>query len=302
MKKKNLYMKISELSRLTNVPKSTIRFYLREGLLHAPLKTGRTMAYYDESHLRRIKIIQKLKKEARLPVAFLKEHIEEMETTLGKQGERRSPDLADRRAVTTNRKEQKRDDILKAAASVFTQKGYHGTKVSDITKAAGISTGTFYFYFGDKLELFKEVVDDILTYLNDKAAVVLREEKDFIRRSVARARLFHEYYNRYAEIMFLLRAEMAGEEPWPREKVEEIYGEITRPIIRDLEQGMKSGAFRKVDPKLTAYALVGMFEVMVLFLQLNRQYSLEQMIEFTFDFFLTGLRSPEMPGRMPREK
>jgi AcrR family transcriptional regulator len=300
--KKNLYMKISELSRLTNVPKSTIRFYLREGLLHAPLKTGRTMAYYDESHLRRIKIIQKLKKEARLPVAFLKEHIEEMETTLDRQADRRSPDTEDRRVVTTNQKERRRDDILKAASRVFTQKGYHGTKVSDITEAAGISTGTFYFYFGDKLELFKEVVGDILNYLNEKAAVVLREEKDFIGRSVARARLFHEYYNRYAEIMFLLRAEMAGEEPWPREKVEEIYDEITRPIIRDLEQGMKSGGFRKMDPKLTAYALVGMFEVMVLFLQLDNRYSLDQIIEFTFDFFMRGLQTPEKDVGMPEKR
>ena len=297
MKEKNLYMKISELARLTNVPKSTIRFYLREGLLHAPLKTGRTMAYYNDSHVKRIKTIQKLKKEARLPMGFLKQHIEEMEATLRRQGKREPAEPSEPRPVTTNQKEQRRDDILKAASRVFSEKGYHGTKVSDITQEAGISTGTFYFYFDDKLELFKEVVDDIMNYLKQKAAVVLREEKDFVSRSVARARLFHEYYNRYAEIMFLLRSEMAGEEGWPREKVEKIYDEITRPIIRDLEQGMGSGDFRKVDPKLTAYALVGMFEVMVLFLQLDKRYSLDQIIAFTFDFFMRGLQVPEGGAR-----
>lgn len=56
------HMKISELSALANTSLATIRYYLREGLLHHPVKTSKTMAYYTDEHLQRLLEIQNLKK------------------------------------------------------------------------------------------------------------------------------------------------------------------------------------------------------------------------------------------------
>ena len=47
-------MKMSELVKISGVPRTAIHFYLREGLLDPPDKTGATMAYYNETHLRRL--------------------------------------------------------------------------------------------------------------------------------------------------------------------------------------------------------------------------------------------------------
>lgn len=44
--------------------------------------------------------------------------------------------------------------ILEAAKAHFTEKGFAEAKVSDIAKAAGVSTGTIYNYFNNKRELF----------------------------------------------------------------------------------------------------------------------------------------------------
>jgi len=38
------YMRINELEKRAGVPKTTIHFYVRHGLLHPPLKTARTMS------------------------------------------------------------------------------------------------------------------------------------------------------------------------------------------------------------------------------------------------------------------
>jgi len=59
--KNTSFMKISELSELTGVPTSTIRYYLREGLLHPPVKTGKTMAYYDDGHVKQLELIKEIK-------------------------------------------------------------------------------------------------------------------------------------------------------------------------------------------------------------------------------------------------
>ncbi|MBI4822080.1 MAG: MerR family transcriptional regulator [Deltaproteobacteria bacterium] len=68
-------LKIGELSRRTETPKETIHFYLREGLLEAPAKTSRNMAYYDESHVSRLLAIKKLRTESYLPLSVIKQLI-----------------------------------------------------------------------------------------------------------------------------------------------------------------------------------------------------------------------------------
>ncbi|GAA1638832.1 MerR family transcriptional regulator [Kribbella alba] len=53
-------MWIAELSSRTEVPVATIKYYLREGLLPAGQAVGATRARYDESHVRRLRLIRAL--------------------------------------------------------------------------------------------------------------------------------------------------------------------------------------------------------------------------------------------------
>ncbi|OEH92588.1 TetR/AcrR family transcriptional regulator [Bacillus solimangrovi] len=52
--------------------------------------------------------------------------------------------------------------LLDAALSIFHEKGYHLTRVSDIVKQAGVSQGTFYLYFKSKEEIYAKLVDQFL--------------------------------------------------------------------------------------------------------------------------------------------
>lgn len=53
-------MRISELSGSSGVPVATIKFYLREGLLHDGRHTSATQASYDDSHVDRLKMVRAL--------------------------------------------------------------------------------------------------------------------------------------------------------------------------------------------------------------------------------------------------
>ncbi|HWL99749.1 MAG TPA: MerR family transcriptional regulator [Nocardioidaceae bacterium] len=53
-------MLISELARSSGVPLPTVKYYLREGLLPPGVATSATRATYDESHLRRLRLIRAL--------------------------------------------------------------------------------------------------------------------------------------------------------------------------------------------------------------------------------------------------
>jgi DNA-binding transcriptional MerR regulator len=64
-------MKVSELSRRSQVPLPTIKFYIREGLLPPGARTGKNQAEYSEEHLERLALIRVLRDEAGLSVAAI---------------------------------------------------------------------------------------------------------------------------------------------------------------------------------------------------------------------------------------
>lgn len=66
-------MRISELSRRSGVPNATIKYYLREGLLPPGRATAATQAEYDESHLRRLRLVRALIGVRGLSVAAAKQ-------------------------------------------------------------------------------------------------------------------------------------------------------------------------------------------------------------------------------------
>jgi DNA-binding transcriptional MerR regulator len=61
-------MKIGELCERSGVPLSSVKFYLREGLLPAGVATARNQADYGESHLERLALIRALREVGRLPL------------------------------------------------------------------------------------------------------------------------------------------------------------------------------------------------------------------------------------------
>lgn len=74
---------------------------------------------------------------------------------------------------TQDRKDAKRQLILDTAGSIFAIRGYHNTSVKDVVEAAGLSVGSFYFYFKGKEELFAELYTSILRVFKDTTEKVL---------------------------------------------------------------------------------------------------------------------------------
>ncbi|MBB6344739.1 MerR family transcriptional regulator [Nonomuraea muscovyensis] len=72
-------MRISELSDRSGVALATVKYYLREGLLHQGEQVAATRAVYDDSHLRRLRLIRALLEVGRLPVAAIKQVIDAVE-------------------------------------------------------------------------------------------------------------------------------------------------------------------------------------------------------------------------------
>lgn len=65
-------MRISELVAESGIPLPTVKYYLREGLLHPGVAAGSRRASYDRSHLHRLRVIKALTETAALPLTKVK--------------------------------------------------------------------------------------------------------------------------------------------------------------------------------------------------------------------------------------
>jgi len=156
-------LRIAGLSSLTRVSIPTIKFYLRSGLLHAGRRTGPNQTRYDESHVRRLRVVRALIDRGGLSVAAVAE--------LVGGGGRSVPDVltAISRDTPAEADEQARAKWRDRVGEVLAR---DGRRVADDNAAAAELAGLLA-----GLELAGHAPDDALleAYLRAGAAVAAAE-------------------------------------------------------------------------------------------------------------------------------
>lgn len=99
----------------------------------------------------------------------------------------------------------RKEKILKAAAELLPEKGYHAVSMADIGRRAGITGSGIYRHFDSKAAilalLFEQVIDDLLeqgrravedtTDLNKALDALIRGQVDFVVNKRALAQVYH---------------------------------------------------------------------------------------------------------------
>lgn len=161
------------------------------------------------------------------------------------------------RIPVEEQKELKKKHILDAAARVFSTKGYQETKVKDIVEEAGVSVGSFYFYFKSKDEIFEELLDVMVSHLWDVCNCNIQEDDPLelqIERAITSVLQCIINFRELAKIMMI---EAIGLNPsFERKRVEKL--EFFSRFIQDkLEQALEQGVIPPIDSRVAAYAYVG---------------------------------------------
>ena len=69
-----------------------------------------------------------------------------------------------------SRSSARRDEVVRTAARLFSERGYHGTSMQDLGEALGVLRGSLYAHIGSKEELLFEVVDQGAERFLERAA------------------------------------------------------------------------------------------------------------------------------------
>ena len=276
MKEKDL-MKISELSKRSKIPISTIRYYILEGLIPAPLKTGKTRAFYSGIHLKILNLIRYKQVEGRKPLNVIKEEIKNKVAFL--QNDPKKTDLSS----------DKRDVILSSSIALFMEKGYAETSTSDIAHHAKMSKGTIYDNFSNKEEIFMACADRIFYDMYNDVWNEIKEEKDMALRLAKRGEIFFSSYPQWISMMNLVKSLSVGDNHSFRAKFYQLIQQMVNPMIREIEHLKQEGLIRKdIDCVLAGYLLMGMAEYGA-WLVMHENYSEETIMQGLMAIFSEGI-------------
>jgi AcrR family transcriptional regulator len=75
--------------------------------------------------------------------------------------------------------DDKRTAIMDAALKLFTEKGFHGTSTAQISKDAGVATGTLFNYFSTKEDLINSLYFDVKGSLSHAMGKDIEAESAF---------------------------------------------------------------------------------------------------------------------------
>ena len=264
-------LKISELERIAGVGRSTIHYYLREGLLSPPRRTGKTMAYYDAGHVEELRRIRELQEEG-YPLTIIREM---------KDGSRewREQDTSET-ASSIDKKAQ----ILEKAVEVFARKGYHNTRISDITRAVGLGHSTFYLYFPSKKAMFIECVDQVFQTMFSGVWEEIKHEENPLKRLRMRGEAVLKYHPEFLDILHLLHGTME-DDPRLEAKRKDIYASIAKTVQRDINKAIREGLIPAVNTEVASYMLVGWLETAPLLLSQGKGYSVDDLLDTLDNIF-----------------
>ncbi|MBG6237697.1 AcrR family transcriptional regulator [Mycetocola sp. CAN_C7] len=153
------------------------------------------------------------------------------------------------RPVDREKYESKRSAIVRAASGQFATHGYQRSTTAGICREAGISSGTFFHYFGSKLEALVAVLEsgceDLRTHLTntEQAASGLAAVMSYA--TAVAAEMGEDSYPIFV-------AGLAGVESEPRvaAALETESGLVTEFLARNVETGQQRGEIREDVPAL----------------------------------------------------
>ncbi len=151
--------------------------------------------------------------------------------------------------------EQRRADIMRAAAELFAARPYHEVRLDDVAAAARISKGAIYTYFRSKDELYlsllKESAARMLTEMRALCAPGTAAPEDTIRR------VLHAFVRFFVEHPQLARLMRTGQLPPPDAEMVALRSQGIALVADVIRRGIEAGRLQDAHPRWTVELLIG---------------------------------------------
>ena len=197
---------------------------------------------------------------------------------------------APERPQLRRRYDQRRDDLVAAAARLFAERGYRNTSIDDLVEATGLQRGGLYHYIDGKQQLLLLIHEELMSGLLDQAEEILavdatpeRHFRELMRVWVEHVAAFRDHMVVFAEERRLIEADPS----WAtvrglRERFSDLLAQV-------LERGQESGAFEIVDRDLALLSILGVVNHMAVWLDPGGRLPAAAVADRCSELLLNGL-------------
>jgi AcrR family transcriptional regulator len=154
-----------------------------------------------------------------------------------------------RAASIAEHKSLTRDDILDAAAALFTAHGYGDTALGEIASFAGIGRTTLYEYFTDKEDVLASLVEDRVPHAIDAIVDGLPEGATARQRLAELVIRMFEFITDDSNLGTLLMRETPRLSEPAQARIRVAHRRVEEEIAALCERGIASGEFRSFEPE-----------------------------------------------------
>ena len=150
----------------------------------------------------------------------------------------------------------KRDAVLRTAARMFNEKGFHATSLDEVAERLHITKPTLYYYVKNKDDILFACVNIGMQMLQDAVNEEHGRGGSALDKLTAAMR-------RYVEIVtadFGMCVIRVGEDPLPpdsRRKLRRFKAALDAQFRELIRLGIAEGSIRDCDPKIAAFTLAG---------------------------------------------
>lgn len=189
-----------------------------------------------------------------------------------------------------------RDDILKAAANLFSLKGYAGTTMAEIADSVGIRGPSLYYHFSKKADVLRALVEVGLTLATEGLESAGRRDQ----RSHSKSRPLSaavQLYQLVHEVVFRWRSSpyefsCLFDPALQTKEFSDIKSRLeswTRDVETIIQRGIASEDFLVQDAHIATYIVCALVAPAIRDLRNDPSISTLQMADYVADFALRAL-------------
>lgn len=182
-----------------------------------------------------------------------------------------------------------RDDILEAAAQIFSEKGFHAASMSDIAQAVNLQKASLYHHVTSKQEILVTLLDQALDLLIERMENVMAlpmPPGEKLRRAIQSYLQAMLEHRDLAAVLLLEHRSLDETNRTRHIPRRDRFEELWRVLI---QEGLESGAFCCADPVLTVRALLGVMNWTITWYRPGGPLSVDEIAEQYSQLFLRGL-------------
>lgn len=187
--------------------------------------------------------------------------------------------------------DKKIEQIFDATLQLVEQTGLAGITMCDISKAAGIATGTLYIYFKNK----EELINELFTVCRKESAELyfkdLQNEEDFKNAFRKMFMNIIEYkINNFREAVFM---DQCFHSPFVGEKKRKESAKFMQPYFELIERGKKLHIIKDKDDLLLLWFIIGTINEVIKGSRYRKKALSNEMVEDVFQMCWEGIRNIE---------